>query len=606
VPNDDEKKFQKHEPCGYSFKVVSSYDEIEFKQELYRGPDAVKHFLMKILDTEDKIIKILKSNTEMMMTEEDKITHKNSTHCRFCHKELNGDSVRDHCHVTGKYRGASHNKCNINFKETPEEKRRVISIPVFFHNLTGYDGHLIIKGLNDKKFGNIRMIAQNFEKYMTFQVRHLKFLDSFNFLSSSLDKLSSNLSQEGEHKFINTLNNITDQEQRNLLLRKGVYPYEYITNKEVFEETQLPPIEKFYSSLNESSISESDYQHAQDVWDKFNIKNIGEYHDLYLKTDVLILADVFENFINTAVEFYNLDPCHYLTLPNFAWDAMLRKTEIELDQLTDIDKYQMIEKGLRGGISMITHRHGEANNKYLKDYDPSKESTYLSYLDANNLYGWAMIQQLPESNFNFVDKELSEILSTDDDDNHGYIVEVDLHYPKELHDLHNDYPLAPEQMIVNDNDLSAYQLDLKNKMELKNSKVGKLVPNLNDKKRYVLHYRNLKYYLDKGLIVTKLHRVLQFTQSNWLKTYIDFNTNQRAKAKNSFEKDFFKLMNNAVFGKTMENVRNHSDIQLINDGDKFTKLASKPKYKSCVIFDENLVAVECHKTTIKLNKPNSN
>ena len=182
----------------------------------------------------------------------------------------------------------------------------------------------------------------------------------------------------------------------NYIPEKGIYPYEYMTNWDRFDETKLLPIEAFYSSLNMSGVSESDYQHAQRVWTEFNIKNLGEYHDLYLKTDVVLLENVFETFRETSLAHYGLDPAHFFSLPGLAWKACLKKTNIRLALLSDPDMLLMFERGIRGGITQAVHRYASANNKYMEfKYDPNQESTYIQYLDANNLHGWAMSQPLP-------------------------------------------------------------------------------------------------------------------------------------------------------------------------------------------------------------------
>ena len=201
-----------------------------------------------------------------------------------------------------------------------------------------------------------------------------------------------------------------------------------------FNDTALPSHEDFYSILNDENISDEDYKHAKDVWNTFKLKNIGEYHDLYLLTDVLILTDVFENFRVTCLKNYALDPAHYVSSPGLSWDAMLKMTDIRLELLTDVDMHQFIERGIRGGISVITHRHAKANNPYIKYYNPENDTSYIIYLDANNLYGWAMIQDLPYGGFRWVEpKHYTEKV-----EGIGYIYEVDLEYPKELHDIHND------------------------------------------------------------------------------------------------------------------------------------------------------------------------
>ena len=267
---------------------------------------------------------------------------------------------------------------------------------------------------------------------------------------------------------------------------------------------------------------------------------------------------------------------------------------------------------MRGGISMITHRYAEANNKYVKNRNPEKPSSYIIYKDANNLYGKAMVQSLPVSDFKWVeekDVQSFDVMSVEDDADTGYFLEVDLGYPEQLHDLHSDYPLAPEKMLISHEMLSPYQQQLKEDLGYKPSKVEKLLPNLWDKEKYVLHYRNLKFYLTQGLKLKKIHRALQFKQCPWLKPYIEHNTQLRAAAKNEFEKDFFKLLNNSVFGKTMEDVRRRIDIKLITKPTTFKKHAAKVTYKRSVVFmndeekQEYFVGLEAKRTSVKLDKP---
>ena len=218
---------------------------------------------------------------------------------------------------------------------------------------------------------------------------------------------------------------------------------------------------------------------------------------------------------------------------------MLKMTKIELDLISDIDMHLFIEKGMRGGISYIAKRHSKVNNKYMECYDSNKGSKYIAYLDASNLYGWAMGQYLPYSGFKWLNKkEISEFClnSVNKNSSIGYILEVDLEYPSELHDFHNDYPLAPEKLEISQNILSKYCFSITSEYGIKIGGVNKLVPNLGNKSKYVIHYRNLQLYLSLGMKLTKIHRILKFKQSDWLKKYIDFNTGKRKNAANSFEK----------------------------------------------------------------------
>ena len=231
-------------------------------------------------------------------------------------------------------------------------------------------------------------------------------------------------------------------------------------------------------------------------------------------------------------------------------------TSAKLRLLGDIDIHLFIEKGMRGGVSYVARRYCKANNKYVKDYDMDKENTFIPYWDVSNLYGWAMSQYLPYDDFEWMNEE--EIDKVDfslvsEYSDVRYMLEVDLEYPKDLHDLHNDYPLAPEKLRVNNDMLSSYCLDIPRKHEIKVGEVNKLIPNLKDKSNYIIHYRNLQLYLLLGLKIVKIHRVLKFKQLDWLKEFVTFNTKKRIHATNSHEKDFFKLMVNSVYGKSMEN-----------------------------------------------------
>ena len=514
------------------------------------------------------------------LPKEEEEDYNNQKICHICKKEFIDDKVKDHCHYTGKYRGAAHNTCNLRYK-IPK------NIPVIFHNGSKYDYHFIIKELASEFDGNFECLGENTEKYITFSVSikkriehknidityKIKFIDSFRFMSTSLSKLVENLT-DGVHNdkcsncksnlcFVRTINETllfecidcgkeykkgfnkelikrfsntyefcdSDMDKFLILLRKGIYPYEYMDGWDRFNEKTLPNKESFYSNLMMEDISASDYAHANNVFKKFNINNLGEYHDLYVRSDTLLLADIFENFKMSCLENYGLDPTHFISLPGLAWQACLKKTNVELELLTDYDMLLMIEEGIRGGMCHAVNRYASADNHYMKDYVKNKESSYIQYLDANNLYGAAMSKKLPMKGFKWMDdiSRIDEefIKGYDENSNKGYVLEVDVNYPQELYDIHSDMPFLPERMVIN--------------------KTKKLVCNLHDKKKYVAHVSVLKQALNHGLKLAKVYRVIESEQEAWLKKYIDFNTDLRTKASNEFEKDFFKLMNNAVF-----------------------------------------------------------
>ena len=266
--------------------------------------------------------------------------------------------------------------------------------------------------------------------------------------------------------------------------------------------------------------------------------------------------------------------------------VLKKKTNGNLELLTDIDMLLLIGAGIRGGMCQSVHRYAKANNKYMKNYDKSIESSYLMYLDANNLYGWAMSQKLPVNGFKW-ENDLSRfnedfIKNYNENSDVGYFLEVDVEYPKKLFSSHKDLPFLPERK----------------KLE----KVEKLVCGIEDKEKYVIHMRALKQALNHGLILKRVHRVIQFNQEAWLKPYIDMNTKLRKEAKNEFEKDFFKLMNNSVFGKTMENVRKYRNIKLVTTEEKTIIIVSEPNYHTSKRFSEIFLAIEMKKTKVKMNK----
>ncbi len=517
-------RYQSHVPSGFCYSI-KCVDETVYPTKTvlrtasYEGEDMGKLFVDTLTEDLRPIYEILKNPKPIVMTDSEKDQHKKTESCYACNIKFNTTRINektkkeekvikcaDHCHITGKYRGAACGKCNLRMKVPT-------FVPVLFHNLEGYDAHLFVKSLGLEE-GEVRCIPKTDEKYISFSKNipmetvvsddgkekticlEMRFLDSLKFTLKSLDSLTKTLG----NKQFGTLTSqmFAESKSLDLLKRKGVFPYEYMTDFSKLSATSLPSKEAFYSQLTDSHISDEDYEHAQKVWKAFGCKTMRDYHDLYLKTDVLLLADVMTEFRKTCKKAYGLDALHYYTSPGLAWDAMLKFTGIELDLISDSDMYLMIEKGIRGGVSSIMKRYSKANHKYLDDYDP--ETKY-------------------------------------------------------------------------------------------------------DKTKYVLHHEDLKMYLEMGLKLTKIHRGITFEESCFMKSYIDLNTNMRTKGTTDFEKDFYKLMNNSVFGKTMENVRNRVNVKLVTNEKALNKLVKKPNYKRVSEFHENLVAVHMEKTTVKLDKP---
>jgi hypothetical protein len=465
-----------------------------------------------------------------------------------------------------------------------------------------------------------RVIAKSMEKFIGFTIGRLQFMDSLQHLSSSLDRLVNNLAdkakmigckycprrgpaksilrhqniahkKEFETEYIHSVRNSTlpelfpnlhdnfkkkwknlPPEAFEMLTRKGVYPYSYMDSPDKFAETSLPPKEKFYNDLSKKDISDEDFAFIHKLWDTFQLKNLGELHDLYMETDTLLLADVFENYRQVIHKNYGLDPVHFYTAPALSWSAGLKFTKIKLEIPLDVDMHIFFDLGLRGGISMVIEHFARANNKHMLElFDPETLQSFIQLVDANNLYGWAMSQMLPTGGFKWVNLEkglltsgvfesmdrhrtmnewTEDIMSLNEEDSIGYMFQVDLEYPEKLRadEAHDNFPLAPESFKIEKDLLSPYQQDLGDQLGVKYG-AEKLCLTLYDKKKYICHSRNLKFYLKHGMKLKKIHKILQFSQSAWLKPYIDLNTKLRQEADNKFEEGFAKLMNNSFFGK---------------------------------------------------------
>ena len=573
---------QIHEVSGFCMLRVSTEPTLnKCKPYLYSGENVMEEFYRHLQQEQDEIDFYLRTNLRMKpLTPEEQKRHDDAVECEQCHKPFENTramrKVRHHLHLSGKYAMSVCSSCNLQLKprvrrefrekyffdddddnesqhrndnfvndwceyddplqegefpggienggnesgRAPAVTKGHFFIPVIAHNMKGYDAHIILKHLT-KQFPDeqIQVIANNQEKYIAFDMGPFRFIDSLQFLGCSLDTLVSNLSRDGTSKFKLTRRFYRDDEKTlEILTRKGVYPYEFVTDRTKMAETCLPPKEKFYSHLSESHISDADYEHAKKVWAFFKMETFHEFHDRYLLTDVLLLADVFQNFRTMSLSNYGLDPLHYYTAPGLSWDSCLKMTGIRLELITDMEQMLFVEKGLRGGTSTITQRHAVANNPLVPNYDPTKESNYIIYLDCNNLYGHSQSQYLPYGGFSFLkqnnegqflnhENKIFDLNLCEAHDEIGYLLEVDLEYPAHLHMDHNDYPLAVEKCSVKKEDLSEYALHLVEKFGIKFSEEPKLIPNFRNKEKYVVHYRNLKFYLEKGLKLTAIHRI---------------------------------------------------------------------------------------------------
>ena len=532
---------------------------------------------------------------DIIMSEEDEEEFKNNNLCRFCENFIESDKVRDHCHLTGKYRGPSHSNCNINVTQKQSN-----FIPFIFHNFSNYDCHMFFKKLVDKKRDKVDfdIIPKTNEEYISVTYGCIRFIDSYRFLSSGLDSLVKtlvdnsyktlkNLKKDSVNndEILDLVNKIEEnhpeeienleeallnykgendlkilktgfQDKWKYLTKKLAYPYEYFNNIDDYKKP-VNTLEKkdFFSKLKNKCPDDDEIERTMNIIDKFNIKNGEELTEIYFKSDVLLLTCVFEKFIMVSVGEFRINPLYCVSLPGYTWQCGLKYTGLNLQTLQDKDMILLLENNVRGAISSVI------GDRYIKSDDNKK----ILCIDANNLYGHSMSEPLPYDEIKFDNKiELEDILNTPDDSDIGYFIEVDLKYPDSIKEKTKNFPFAPVNQKIDPENFNDYMKEIKPDTYIQTSK---LICDWSDKKNYLVHYRMLKFYIRYGMIVDKVHSVISFKQSRWLEKYISFNTQKRNKAKNDFEKDFYKLLNNAFYRKTMENVRNRLKIKFFKKDD---------------------------------------
>ena len=610
LPNDT----QRHIPCAVGAIRLCSNETYNSELFINVGPDCLDVFVDWLADQEN-IIKILDTrvNVPIQMTTADELHHRDALSCEYCGGVFDDwvyTKNRDHDHFTGKYRFALCNSCNL------ISAKRSQKLYCLAHNACRYDHNLIVHSLA-RKMKNIRVIPKNRQQNLAIYCGNIVFLDSVRFLPESLSGLIKVKSTDGKMKGIDFPRLYayygSDRSVYDMLkMNKGVFPYDYLCCWSILKENHLPSKEDFYDSLNESAISEDQYQYARRVWHKTKCRSMEDYLKVYLTCDVLFLADVFEGYRDMFYTFFTLDVLHFLSTPHAAFNAMMKHTGVVLELPRSLEMVNFIKKGIRGGLSQISCRYAKANQPEMGiDYDANKTRVEIPYLDICNLYGFSMSQSLPVDGFRWLAEEkIDEITPNNlpsDDGEHGWILEVDLDYCEDLHELHSDLPLAPEHMSVPPAMWSrhAHKLFAAQQREPPNAKkeTVKLLTHLGPRKNYVVHHVALAFYLRQGMKLEKIHRVLTFKQSPFMRTYIDFCTSQRQVATSDFMSFFWKSNINSIYGKLLQDESKKSNFKLVTDKQKFINETSKPNFKSLTIYTESLAGIEMKRPVIMLNKP---
>ena len=497
---------------------------------------------------------------------------------------------------------------------------------------------------NDKV--NFEIIPKTNDEYISVTYGCIRFKDSYRFLSSGLDSLVKTL-VDNSHKTLkklkeeiedideilgivnkiaeedktikdlkkdypdeiknleeSLLNYMGENDHKNLktgfpdkwkfFTKKLAYPYEDFNSIDDYKKpVNILEKKDFFSKLKNKCPDDKEIERTMDIIKRFNIKNGEELTEINLQSDVLLLACVFEKFIKASVNEFDINPLYCVSLPGYTWQCGLKYTGINLQTLQDKDMIMLLENNIRGGISSVM------GSRYVK----SDESKKVLYIDANNIYGHSMGEPLPYDKIKF-DKnvELEDVLNTPDDSDIGYFVEADLIYPDNIKEKTENLPFAPVSKKINPDNFSDYMKEIRPDTYVQSSK---LICDWSDKKNYLVHYRMLKFYVRHGMIVDKIHDIISFRQSRWLEKYINFNTQERSQAVNDFEKDFYKLLNNAFYGKTMENVRNRLKIKFFNKDDyrEIIKQQSKLTFNGIHKSYENCYSYTVRQNEVLMDKP---
>lgn len=595
---------QLHVPASYAYSIKSIVKDRDLEDlRICRGKDCLDHFVLQLqFDVRliyERYLKVIQPKEPL--TDEIVKRLDLQTECHLCGVAFGPRETKvvDHCHITQTIRGYAHSKCNLQC-QTPR------FITFFTHAGSSYDMHLLILALSTNKIGRLTCLPKSGETYISFSVRievednvtiEVRFLDSYRFLPESISTLTESLKicpeyiKFHEKNFPNT--NFWVNPQKQFLC------YEYITDFEKFSETELPSIEKFYSSLTNKSISQQEYEHAKLVFENLKDKTLGGYIDYYLATDVYLLQDVMESYRESCLKLFKIDLVFHYTTAGLSFDACLQHTKKRVPLLTDITMINLVQRNIRGGVSSAILRHSESNNKYLKGgYKPELgPPVYNSYCDANGLYTKIMLDSyLPDGEYSWLkgaefERVKSGILDIARDADYGYLVLADFDIPPEKHDYFNDLPFLAESVKI--------------------GKTQKLVPNLFPKRNYLTHYLVLQQCVKYGVVLRSIHKIIKFRQTNWLRSYIQMLADLRRDVSNSaFQVRLWKNLSNCIYGKMIQNCENYREVKLVksyNASGGARNCASlflrSPRFKNFTIFNENLASVELQRVKVFYNRP---
>ena len=579
----------KQNPVLNGYRIVSELEDV-LKSGFYNFPlwyHNLGWFVDEVMKLENKVTFHFKNtNKDINKTEKDEEDYRNNNICRFCEKEIIDKKVGGHCHLTGKYRSPAHSKCNINVTQDQSN-----FLPFMFHNFSNYDCHMFFKKLVDLQKDKVKFdfLPKTNEEYISITYGCFRFIYSYWYLSSSLDSLVKTLVDNSNKTLKDLKEEIVDNAetldivneilekyktikdlkrdypdkienleeallnymgQNDLKLLKTGFPdkWKYLTKKLAHPDEYFNSIddyqkpvgnlkkEDFFSKLKNRRPDDEEKERTMDIIKRFNNKNGEELTEKYFKSDVLLLACMFEKFIKVSVNENGINPLYCVSLPGYTWQCGLKYTGINLRTLQEKDMILFSENNIRGGISSVM-----GDRSVISD-----ENKKLFCIDAIDLYGHSMSESLPYDEIKFDNVvKLEDILDTPDDSDIGYFIEVDLKNRDNIKEKTKHFPFAPVIKKIDPDNFSDYMKTIEPDSY---TPTKKLISDLSDKKIYLVHYKMLKFYIRHGMIIEKVHNVISFKQSRWLEKFISFNTQKRNTAKDDLEKDFYKLLNNAFYG----------------------------------------------------------
>ena len=587
-------------PSCNGYYVINKINNLPVEMDYYKstfGENNVKWFLNKINNIEFQMSEFLKQNLKPKITiKSDKLFLK-AKFCWLC--DINfiniNDKVRHYCKMTARYLGAAHQSCVGYVNKVNSHK----FIPVLYHNFSKYDCHMFFNELINSNVdtNNISVIAKNSEEYMSVNYGCIKFLDSMRFQQASLEKLTESLKVED---YIHLKRNFPNHWM--LLKNKLAYPYEFYKTLEDYEkpidELSKSGREAYFCKTKNKIPDQEELDRTNEIRKIFNIRNGRELTELYNKADVILLTDIFEKFIKVSISEFGINPLYHTSLPGTTWSNGLKYTKIELELIENVDLFQMFEKGIRGGLS------GIFGDRYIE----SDDNTVIEHVDMNNLYGFSMLQHLPTGNFQIYENNsitesfINKVLNTHDCSNIGYVLIVDLIYPDNIKNKSKNFPYCPENTTINPENCTEYMREYAPKP---NRPTSKLICDQTNKEYYIVHYRNLKFYIRMGMIISKVHRIVSFDQSPWLAKYIDYNTKKRAEADSDFMKDYHKNLICSFSGKTMEDVRNRIKVEFAESTDerKILRYQSRLDFNSIHKSYQDYDSYTFKSKIVKMEKP---